>query len=131
MRSWTIAFSFGVLLASRLPMLPPIAVCQTLVAVACLLHWRADLRLLAAALLGASWLGCYGGNALQQRWTATSDWRDVWVEATVQDLPTATKTACEYASASTRSVEAAVCVAVTSPPYRRMVVRPRFRSTSR
>lgn len=91
MRSWTIAFSFGVLLASRLPMLPPIAVCQTLVAVACLLHWRADLRLLAAALLGASWLGCYGGNALQERWTATSDWRDVWVEATVQDLPTATE----------------------------------------
>ena len=91
MRSWTIAFSLGVLLASRLPTLPTLAVCQTLVAVACLLHWRADLRLLAAALLGAGWLGCYGGTGLKERWPATANWRDVWVEATVQALPTATE----------------------------------------
>lgn len=88
MRSWTIAFSLGVLLASRLPVLPDYPVALATMAVALLLHRWPRLRLAASVLLGTAWLCLYGSNALQQRWPEPPFMRDVWVEATVSTLPT-------------------------------------------
>ncbi|HTR01147.1 MAG TPA: DNA internalization-related competence protein ComEC/Rec2 [Candidatus Acidoferrum sp.] len=87
MRSWTIAFAAGALLAALLPVLPRPEIALALVLVAILLPWWPRLCLTAAALLGASWLCLYAGHALDQRWPEPPFPRDVWVEATVIGLP--------------------------------------------
>lgn len=88
MRSWTIAFSVGVLLASRLPVLPDFRTVLAMLLLALLLHWWPRLRLLASALLGTAWLCLVSGQLIQQRWPEPPFPRDVWVEATVWTLPT-------------------------------------------
>ncbi len=87
MRSWTIAFSLGVALAALLPTLPPanfvVAGCACLL----LLHYWPQLRAPAALLLGALWLCLVAADRLVQRWPEPPFVRDVWVEATVWNLP--------------------------------------------
>ena len=82
-----IAFSLGVALAALLPVLPPtsctIAGCVCLL----LLHYWPCLRVPAAVLLGAGWLCLCADQRLAQRWPQPPFARDVWVEATVWNLP--------------------------------------------
>ena len=88
MRSWMIAFSLGVLAASRLPLLPDTSLSLALLVVAVLLQTWPCLRLPAALLAGGAWLCLVGEHAMEQRWPLPPYPRDVWVEATVATLPT-------------------------------------------
>ena len=87
MRSWTIAFSLGVVLAALLPVLPPLSHLVAGCACALLLHYWPRLRVPAAVVIGAGWLCLCAANRLQQRWPEPPFPRDVWVEATVWNLP--------------------------------------------
>jgi competence protein ComEC len=91
MRSWTIAFSIGVVMASVLPRLPGLPVSLLALAAAILLHCFKPLRLPAALFTGVFWLCCYGQLSLQQRWPEPPFPRDAWVEGTIWTLPVATE----------------------------------------
>ena len=87
MRSWTIAFSLGVALAALLPALPPSNHAVAAGACALLLHYWQRLRVPAAVIIGAVWLCLLAANRLAQRWPESPAARDVWVEATIWNLP--------------------------------------------
>ncbi len=87
MRSWMIAFSLGVAVAALLPALPPSSLVLAGCACALLLHYWPCLRVPAAFVIGAGWLCVCADNRLAQRWPEPPFARDVWVEATVWNLP--------------------------------------------
>jgi hypothetical protein len=91
MRSWTIAFSVGVVAASVLPLLPDLSFSLALLAISALLHYWKTLRAPAALLTGIAWLCCVGQHGLDQRWPEPPFPRDVWVEGTVWTLPVASE----------------------------------------
>lgn len=91
MRSWTIAFSIGVVAASVLPRLPGLWPALALLACSALLQcWRTT-RLCGALLAGVAWLCCTGQQGLDQRWPEPPFPRDTWVEGTVWSIPVATE----------------------------------------
>lgn len=91
MRSWTIAFSLGVVAASVLPLLPPLPVSLAVLAMALLLQRWNGLRVPAAFVGGVAWLCCYGQHSLGERWPEPPFPRDVWVEGTIWTVPVATE----------------------------------------
>jgi competence protein ComEC len=87
MRSWTIAFSLGVVLCSFVPELPLRLYCFLGLGLCLLLHILRRSRLLAAFGLGCSCLCLYGWHSVSELLPFELENQDIWVQGTVWSLP--------------------------------------------
>ena len=91
MRAWMLAFCGGVMLAGRLPQLPPVPIIlMSCLLVPLLCRWR-RCRIAAAALAGACWLFCWGQSALANRFPAHDTTLDLLVQGRVTSVPVPTE----------------------------------------
>lgn len=89
MRSWMIAFSTGMLLASLVPRLPPVHYFPLLLIIP-LLSWRAAwLRLSGAYCLGLLWFLLWAWEATESLLPETLEREDIWVRGVISSLPEA------------------------------------------
>jgi competence protein ComEC len=96
MRSWTIAFSLGVVLCSFVPALPLRIYCVSGLGLSLLLHvWRRA-RALAAFALGCSCLLLYGWHSVGELLPFALKNQDIWVQGTVWSLPQQTERSLRF-----------------------------------
>ena len=96
MRSWTIAFSLGVVLSSFVPELPLRFYCYLLLVLGLSLHcWRSS-RLIAAFCLGCSSLLLYGWHSVTELLPAALENQDIWVQGIVWNLPEQTERSLRF-----------------------------------
>ena len=87
MRSWTIAFAAGVVVAANFPVLPQPRVCAALLLCALLLHrWKRS-QAPGAFLAGLGWLCLTGSLQLEKRWPEALPVHDSWAEVSLITLP--------------------------------------------
>jgi competence protein ComEC len=96
MRSWTIAFSIGVILCSFVPEIPLRLYCFLGLGLSLLLHTLRSLRLLAAFGLGCSSLLLYGGHSIGELLPAELENQDIWVQGTVWSMPQQTERSLRF-----------------------------------
>jgi competence protein ComEC len=96
MRSWTIAFSLGIIVCGFIPQVPALPWLCLLLIPGLLLHCSARLRPAAAFLLGCCWLLFYARHSLQELWPGELENVDVWVQGTLWSLPQQTERALRF-----------------------------------
>src|SRR5688572_15233115 len=96
MRSWTIAFSLGVILCSFVPALPLRFYCFLGLGFCLLLHTLRRFRLLAAFGLGCSSLLLYGWHSVSELLPAELENQNIWVQGIVWSLPQQTERSLRF-----------------------------------
>lgn len=96
MRSWTIAFSLGVILCGFVPQIPSIFIILAFLTGSIALQRWPRLRAVGAFGLGCCWLLLYARHSLAELWPLALETEDVWVHGVVWSLPQPTERALRF-----------------------------------
>src|SRR5690606_23549223 len=96
MRSWTIAFSLGVIVCGFVPQLPSLLTVLAVLALSTALQCCPRLRVLGAFGLGCCWLLLYARHSLNAQWPLALETADVWAQGIVWSLPQQTDRALRF-----------------------------------
>lgn len=125
MRSWTIAFSLGVIVCGFVPQLPSLIIILGLLGLSTALQRWSRLRVLGAFGLGCCWLLLYARHSVEAQWPLALETEDVWVHGIVWSLPQQTDRALRFEFRIDKFCTSAVparCDFATLPAVRKKVL---------